>query len=283
MSSALVSTQWLSENIGNPHLKLIDSSYFPPNIPRHALNEYKAAHIPGAVFFNIDEIADTSAGLPHMLPDADFFARKVSMLGIGNDDLVVAYDAMGLFSASRAWWMFRAMGHENVFVLDGGLPKWRAENRPLTTDTPQTEPAHYKACLNPTLLRRITDIENNLISRKEQLLDARSPGRFAGTEAEVWPGRKGGHIPGACNIPFPNLLTADQTLKSKEELQKIFAAFTGAPLTVCCGSGVSACVLALGLHEIGRSDVAVYDGSWAEWGLEAANHPVETGSLSSGQ
>lgn len=283
MASALVSTQWLSENLGNPRIRIIDATYFPPNIKRQAFEEYMAGHIPGAVFFNIDDIADTSSGLPHMLPDPRFFAEKISALGIRNDDHVVAYDAMGIFSSPRAWWMLRAMGHNNVSVLDGGLPKWRAENRPLTTDIPQPGRSEFRSNPQPALLRKLSDITHNLQTGAVQLLDARSPGRFAGTEPEVWPGRKSGHIPGARNVPFSTLLTPDQTLKPSAELEQIFAPLTGKKIATCCGSGVSACVLALGLYEIGQQDVAVYDGSWAEWGLEGANHPVETGALSAGQ
>lgn len=283
MSSVLVSTQWLAENLGNPRIKIIDASYFPPNIKRNPREEYLAAHIQGAIFFDIDEIADQTLGLPHMLPSADIFSEKISALGIGNDDLVVAYDSMGLFSAPRAWWMLRAMGHDNVRILNGGLPKWREESRPVTTDIPSLPATHFKATLKPDLLRSLKEVAANLTTQKELLIDARPAGRFAGTEPEVWPGRRGGHIPHSLNVPFANLLTPEQTLKPAEELRQQFAgANLTKPLTVCCGSGVSACVLALALYEIGLPDVAVYDGSWAEWGLNTANHPIETGTLSTG-
>lgn len=281
MTSALVSTEYLAENLANPQVRIIDASYFPPNIKRNPLSEYMAAHIPGAVFFDIDGIADTSCGLPHMLPAPDFFAAKMSELGIGNETTVIAYDSMGIFSAPRAWWMLRAMGHDKVFVLDGGLPKWLSENRPVTTDIPSVSPARFAPRFRPALVRSLDQVKANLESCREQVLDARGPGRFAGTEPEVWPGRRGGHIPHALNVPFPALLTPQQTLRSKEALSEAFStADLQKPLTVSCGSGVSACVLALALYELGYPDVAVYDGSWAEWGLEGANHPVETGTLS---
>ncbi len=280
MSSGLVTTQWLSENLGNPGIKIIDASYFPPNIKRNPRAEYAASHIPGAIFFDIDAIADQSSGLPHMLPAAEFFAEKISALGIKNDDLVVAYDAMGIFSAPRAWWMLRAMGHDRVMVLDGGLPKWREENRPVTTDVPVPLPSTFKAVLRKQLLRTLDEVAANLTTQAELLIDARPAGRFEGRAPEVWPQRRGGHIPHSLNLPFAELLVAGQTLRPLPELQQRFSAIERTkPLTVCCGSGVSACVLALALYEIGVPNVAVYDGSWAEWGLESANHPYETGPL----
>lgn len=280
MSSGLVTTQWLSENLGNPGIKIIDASYFPPNIKRNPREEYAASHIPGAIFFDIDAIADQSSGLPHMLPAPEFFAEKISALGIKNDDLVVAYDAMGIFSAPRAWWMLRAMGHDRVMVLDGGLPKWREENRPVTTDVPVPVPSTFKAVLRKQLLRTLDEVAANLTTQAELLIDARPAGRFEGRDPEVWPQRRGGHIPHSLNLPFAELLVAGQTLRPLPELQQRFSAIERTkPLTVCCGSGVSACVLALALYEIGEPNVAVYDGSWAEWGLESANHPYETGPL----
>lgn len=284
MASALVSTEWLSENLGNSDIKIIHASYFPPNIKRNPREEYAAGHIPGAIFFDIDTIADQSLALPHMLPSADFFAEKISALGITNSNLIVAYDATGLFSAPRAWWMFRAMGHDNIVVLNGGLPKWREESRALTTDIPLPLKSSFAAQRQEHLIRRLDDVAANLTTQAELLVDARSPGRFAGTEPEVWPGRRGGHIPHAINVPFVSLLNNGMTLRQPDELRDRLGASTIAkPLVACCGSGVSACVVALAFYELGLQDVAVYDGSWAEWGLETANHPVETGTLSTGR
>lgn len=203
MPSALVSTAWLSENLGNPRIKILDASYFPPNIKRNARQEYEAAHIPGALFFDIDDIADKTQNLPHMLPAAEVFAEKISALGISNQDFVVAYDSTGIFSAPRAWWMFRAMGHANVAVLDGGLPKWQRENHPVTTDLPTPAKADFKAVLQGNLLRGVEDIAANLHSRQAQIIDARSAGQFWGKSRKSGPAGRPGifRMPKMCLLP----------------------------------------------------------------------------------
>jgi len=261
---ALVSTEWLFSNRDAKGLQLVDASIFPPNIARNPKEEYANAHIEGAAFFDIDAIADKNTPLPHMLPKADEFAAAMKKLGISSDTHVVAYDSMGIFGAARAWWMLRAMGHTNVSVLDGGLVKWLAEGRPTSTALPQLNiTANYTATPRPALVK----CKDSLSA---QLLDARSSGRFAGSEPEPWPGRRSGHIPGAINIPFGELLAADKTMLPPAALRARFAAagvdFTQAT-TCMCGSGVSACVLALALFMAGQEEAAVYDGSWAEWGL----------------
>lgn len=282
MTSALVSTDWLDLNYTRPDIKIIDSSCFPPNITRDAKSEYAKAHLPGAVFFDINAIADSQTDLPHMLPSADFFAACVSELGISSSDTVIAYDSMGIFGAARAWWMFRAMGHDNVFVLDGGLPRWLEDGRETTASPPTLTKGHFVARYRPELVRAKDQVLANITTKADIVLDARSAGRFSGQDPEPWTGRRCGHIPGALNVPFSATLTAQQTMKSPAELHALLANIPADRKPVAsCGSGVSACVLALALHEAGRPDCAVYDGSWAEWGLETSGCPIETGALSS--
>jgi thiosulfate/3-mercaptopyruvate sulfurtransferase len=265
----LVTVEWLAKHLGERDLRVVDGTWHMPQTGRDARAEFDAAHIPGAVFFDIDAIADRASPLPHMLPAAEAFAAAVSELGIGSDDRVVVYDVRGVVSAARVWWTFRAFGHEAVAVLDGGLRKWRAEGRPIASG-PVTQPARrFTARLQPRLVRDLAAMRANLDSRATQVLDARSAGRFAATEPEPRPGLRGGHIPGSLNLPYETLYRADGTLKPADELRQ---AMTGAgvdldrPIVTTCGSGVTASVLALALHLLGRPDVAVYDGSWSEWG-----------------
>ncbi|MBI2161914.1 MAG: 3-mercaptopyruvate sulfurtransferase [Candidatus Rokubacteria bacterium] len=264
----LVTTDWLAANLGRRTVRPVDGSWHMPQLKRDARAEFARAHIPGAVFFDIDAIADTASPLPHMLPGARKFAESVGALGIGDRDLAVVYDTRGVISAARVWWTFRAFGHARVAVLDGGLPKWQAEGRRVETGVPAPKPRRFTARLHRSLVRDLAQMRANLASRREQVLDARSHGRFIGTEPEPRPGLRGGHIPGSLNLPYDQLYLKDGTLLPPDDLQRRFEAAgldPAKPVVTTCGSGVTAAVLALGLHLLGRETVAVYDGSWTEW------------------
>ena len=266
---ALVTTAWLAKHREEPDVRIVDGSWHMPQLARDAHAEFVAAHIPGAVFFDIDAIADHATSLPHMLPSAQTFANAVGALGIGSDDRVVVYDVRGVVSAARVWWTFRAFGHDAVAVLDGGLRRWRAEGRPVDSGEPTPAPRSFRARLRPELVRDLAAMRANLVSGAAQVVDARSPGRFAGTEPEPRPGLRGGHIPGSVNLPYETLYREDGTLKPPDQLRTVVHAAgvdLGRPIVTSCGSGVTASVLALTFHLLGRSDVAVYDGSWSEWG-----------------
>lgn len=265
----LVTTDWLAANLGRRTVRPVDGSWHMPQLKRDARAEFAQAHIPGAVFFDIDAIADTASPLPHMLPRARKFAESLGALGIGDRDVVAVYDTRGVVSAARVWWTFRAFGHARVAVLDGGLPKWRAEGRPVETGVPAPKPRRFTARLHRSLVRDLAQMRANLASRREQVLDARSHGRFIGTEPEPRPGLRGGHIPGSLNLPYDQLYRKDGTLLPSDDLQRLVEAAgldPAKPVVTTCGSGVTAAVLALGLHLLGHEKVAVYDGSWTEWG-----------------
>jgi thiosulfate/3-mercaptopyruvate sulfurtransferase len=279
-SPALVSTEWLASRLGGADLAIIDASWAWPQEKRDLEQEFRARHIPGAVRFDIDAISDHASGLPHMLPSPADFAAAAGALGIGTDTMVVAYDTAGLMSAARPWWMFRAFGHDKVAVLDGGLPKWLAEARPIATGAAAPERRQFTARLHPELVRDARAVLANVTSGREQLVDARSAGRFAGTEPEPRAGLRGGHVPGSLNLPFTDLLDPQsRTVRPKEAIAHRLreqGVDLARPIVTSCGSGITACVLALGLHLLGREDVAVYDGSWTEWAL-TPELPVETG------
>ena len=280
----LVTTEWLAAHLDDPDLRVIDGSWHMPQAKRNPAAEFAEAHIPGAAFFDIDAIADTTSGLPHMLPSPETFARAVGALGIGDGDRVVVYDSRGVVSATRVWWTFRVFGHDTVAVLDGGLPKWRAEGRPVAGGSAAPAARRFTARFRPALVRDMAQVKTNVGTGGEQVVDARSRGRFVGTEPEPRAGLRGGHVPGSRNLPYDELHAADGTLKPAAELR---TAFTKAgvdlsrPIVTTCGSGITASVLAFALHRLGREDVAVYDGSWTEWGGRD-DTPVEKGESHAG-
>ena len=277
---ALVSTEWLAAHLADPEVRILDSSFKQPGVSPTARADYDAGHIPGAVFFDIDDVAEPGTSLPHMIPSSARFAEKMMERGIGNHDRVIVYDTNGLSSAGRAWWLLRLFGHGNVALLDGGLPKWLAEGRLLETAAPGIPPRRFTPRFDPDLVRSKAVVLANVSSRWEQVVDARSAGRFDGTAEETWPGRRSGHIPGSRNLPFDRVTDPNtHQLKSAEELQKLFAGAgvsLDRPVVASCGSGVTACALAFAAYLIGHERTAIYDGSWSEWGLPDGP-PIETG------
>lgn len=266
---SLVSTEWLASHLSAPDLRVIDASWHMPGAERDAYAEYLAAHIPGARFFDIDEISDDQSSLPHMAPPVEKFISRMRAMGIGDGHRVVVYDSLGLFSAPRVWWLFRLFGKEDVAVLDGGLPKWIAEGRPVEDVTPILRDRHITARRNASLVRDVTQVAASAKLGDAQIVDARSPGRFHGDEPEPRPGLRSGHIPGSCNVHYRTLLNDNGTLKPVAELASVFEAAgvdLGRPVITSCGSGVSAAILSLALEQIGHRNHALYDGSWAEWG-----------------
>jgi len=268
MTDPLVSTEWLAERLGSADVQIVDGTWYMPG-DGDGRATYEQGHIPGAVFFDIDEIADRSTGLPHMLPVAEAFAEAAGRLGLSRDATVVVYDAHGIFSAPRVWWTLRAMGFPDVRVLDGGLKKWRAEGRPLEDGGTEPPSTVLESVQDQSLVRDLAAVRNLLGRREAQLVDARPAARFLGEAPEPRPGLRPGHMPGASNVPAGGLVNPDGTLKSAAELRAAFEAagvILDQPIVTTCGSGVTAATLALALARLGREDVAVYDGSWAEWG-----------------
>jgi len=277
-ATGLVSTEWLAAHLGAPDVKVVDATWYLPTLKRDAKAEYAEAHIPGAVYFDIDDIADADSPLPHMLPDPVKFSSRVRKLGLGDGTRIIVYDNNRYSASARAWWMFRVFGHEDTAVLDGGLAKWRAEGRPVDDRPVLPREAHFTARLNSFLVRDLEQIRANLVARREQVLDVRSAGRFVATEPEPRAGLRSGHIPGSLNLPYPELIAADGTFLPPPELRRSFAASgvnIDKPIVTSCGSGVTACTAALALHQIGAPEVAVYDGSWTEWGGRS-DTPIES-------
>jgi thiosulfate/3-mercaptopyruvate sulfurtransferase len=278
--ASIVDTAWLAEHISAPDVRVVDGSYYLPHEGLDPRAEYQRQHIPGAVFFDIDDIAEDGTDLPHMLPSPIKFSSKVRKLGLGDGVRIVVYDQRGIFSAPRVWWTFRYFGHNDVAVLDGGLPKWLAENRPVTDEIAYPRERHFTPRMNSFLVRDKEQMQYNLESRREQVLDARPHGRFEGTAPEPRPGLRSGHIPGSKNMPHSQLLDPEtQTLLAPDILRRKFEAAgidLAKPVVTTCGSGITAAVLALGLNLVNHRDVSVYDGSWAEWGAEDGP-PLETG------
>lgn len=275
----LVSTEWLAAHLKDPDLRVIDGSWYLPSMERNARAEYDAAHIPGARFFDIDEISDHRSDLPHMAPPSEKFMSRMRAMGVGDGHQVVIYDGAGIMSAPRVWWLFRLMGQENVAVLDGGFPKWQAEGRAIEDLPPMVRDRHMTVRVQNHLVRDVTQVSSASKLGDTEIVDARSAGRFAGTEAEPRAGLRAGHIPGSLNLPYQKLMNPDGTMRDAQGLQ---AAFTKAkvdlakPVITTCGSGVTACILALAMERLGKHDWSVYDGSWAEWGA-SPTVPIETG------
>lgn len=264
----LVTTDWLADRLGAPDLVVLDGSYYLPAQRRDAEAEYLAGHIPGAVRFDIEEIADKSSGLPHMVPSADEFAAAAGALGIGNEDTIVVYDGAGMFASPRVWWTLRLFGAENVFVLEGGLPKWRAEGRPMQAGAVKRPPRPFEALKHAAAVASLADVQSALSGNTAQVVDARSAERFRGEAPEPRPGLRSGHMPGSFNVPSTALIE-NGTLVAPERLKQAFAAGgvdIDRPMITTCGSGVTAAILWFALDALGREPKGLYDGSWAEWG-----------------
>lgn len=275
----LVSTEWLHAHLKDPDLRILDGSYYLPQMGRDPRAEYDAAHVPNARFFDIDDVADHGSDLPHMVPPVEKFMSRMRAMGVGDGHQVVVYDGMGLFSAARVWWLFKLMGQNNIAVLDGGLPKWQAEGRPVEDLPPVIRDRHMTVRRQNHMVKDVTQVSAASKLGDYEIIDARSPGRFRGEEPEPRTGLRAGHIPGSKNVCFKDLLNADQTMKNPVEIRQIFEAAGvdfNKPAITTCGSGVTAAVLSLGLERIGKTDHSLYDGSWSEWGM-FPTVPVATG------
>jgi thiosulfate/3-mercaptopyruvate sulfurtransferase len=272
----IVSTSWLKDHLDAPDVVIIDASWYLPAMDRDARKEYEQEHIPGALFMDIDEVSDQNSPLPHMMPEPHIFSSKMRKMGIGDGQTIVVYDGMGIFSAARVWWMFRAFGVKSVFVLDGGLPAWKEEGYPVSDEVPARMERHFTAMLNNDMVRNLDEVQDALNTSSHLVLDARAPERFKGLAPEPREGVRAGHMPGALNLPF-GLLLNDGKLRSKEDLQNIFAQAgvdASTPVITSCGSGVTAAVITLALEQVGFTKNALYDGSWTEWGSSSKTEVI---------
>lgn len=280
-NDALVDTAWVVAHLDDPKVRIVDGTWHLPPTGRNGKDEYGEAHIPGAVYFDIDAISDPDSSLPHMIPSAEAFAAAVGAMGIANDHRVIVYDSDGLFSAPRVWWMFRAFGHDNVAVMTGGFTAWKNDGRPVSAELPSPASATFTARFNPNMVRSKAQISANIDSGGELVLDARAASRFAGKDPEFRPGVVPGHIPGSGNLPYAEIVDAETgAFVSSTDLRNAFDAqgATGVqPVVTTCGSGITACILGLGMHLIGRDNWAIYDGSWTEWG-GSDDTTIETGA-----
>ena len=275
----LVSTEWLAQRLSMPDLRVIDASWYLPDMNRDGKAEYEKAHIPGARYFDIDEISDTRSALPHMVPPVEKFMSRMRAMGIGDGHQVVVYDGAGLFSAARVWWLFRLMGHMDIAVLDGGLPKWQAEGRAVEDMPPVLRDRHMTVTVQNHMVKDVTQVAAASKLKDWEIVDARSAPRFKGEEPEPREGLRSGHIPGSHNLHYKRLLNEDGTMRSVPELRQLFEAVgvdLEKPVITSCGSGVTAAILSLALERIGHRRHALYDGSWSEWGMYD-DLKVETG------
>ncbi len=276
----LVSTDWLAAHLKDPDLRIFDASWYLPSDNRDPKAEYAKGHIPGARFFDIDEISDLRSELPHMAPPVEKFMSRMRAMGVGDGHQVVVYDGAGIFSAARVWWLFKLMGQHNIAVLDGGLPKWLADGHKTTTNPPTIRDRHMTVKMEPQRVRDVTDVARAAKLGDHEIIDARAAPRFRGEAPEPREGMRSGHIPGSKNLPFSLLLNSNGTMKPPTTLRTVFkdaGIDLQKPAITTCGSGVTAAILSLALERIGKTDHAIYDGSWSEWGMYA-DLPIATGA-----
>ena len=275
----LVSTQWLAAHLKDPDLRVLDASWYLPDSERDPFAEYQRAHIPGARFFDLDDVSDHRSDLPHMVPPVEKFMSRMRAIGVGDGHQIVVYDGSGLFSAPRVWWLFKLMGQMDIAVLDGGFPKWQAEGHPVEDLPPILRDRHMMVRRQNHMVKDVTQVSAASKLGESEIVDARSPGRFYGTDPEPRPGLRAGHIPGSKNVFYKDLLKADDTMKSPDEMRQVFVEAgvdLGKPVITSCGSGVTAAILSLGLTRMGKTDHSLYDGSWTEWGM-FPTLPIATG------
>ena len=275
----LVSTQWLAAHLKDPDLRVLDASWYLPGSKRDPFAEYQAAHIPGARFFDLDDVSDHRSDLPHMVPPVEKFMSRMRAIGVGDGHQIVVYDGSGLFSAPRVWWLFKLMGQMDIAVLDGVFPKWQAEGHPVEDLPPILRDRHMMVRRQNQMVKDVTQVSAASKLGESEIVDARSPGRFYGKDPEPRPGLRAGHIPGSKNVFYKDLLKADDTMKSPDEMRQVFleaGVDLDKPVITSCGSGVTAAILSLGLTRMGKTDHSLYDGSWTEWGM-FPTLPIATG------